>query len=231
MVHPDNRDLVRETMQAVMHSNNDGRVEYRVLRSDASVDWFLTRGRRSCNLLGEPVAVTGLSIDITRRRLIEKALEERLRFEKLLADLSATFVNVPCDRIDGLIDGSLKLLVESLGIDRSSLAKFTEDKGHLLVTHSYTVADQTPFTAGVVVDDQLPWFFEQLRLGKTVVFIHLPDDLPAEAMKEKQFCIAQGMKSNLTIPLKAGGTVLGAITFAFLRRQCEWNEDIIRGCN
>ena len=227
LVHPDDRDLVCETMQAVMHSKSEGRVEYRVLRPDGNVNWFLSRGRSRCNPSGEPVAVTGLSMDITRRKLMEKALEERLRFEKLLADLSATFLNVPCDQIDGLIDGSLKLLVESLGIDRSSLGRFTEDKGHLLVTHSYTVADQTPFSAGVVVDDQLPWFVEQLRLGRMVVFKHLPDDLPAEALKEKQFCIAQGMKSNLTIPLKAGGTVLGAITFAFLRRPCELGEEII----
>ena len=226
LVHLDDRDLVSETMRAVMHSKSEGRVEYRVLRPDGNVNWFLSRGRLRCNLLGEPVAVTGLSVDITDRKLMEQAIEERLRFEKLLADLSAKFLNVPCEQIDGLIDGGLKLLVESLGIDRSSLGTFTEE-GPLLATHSYTVADRTPFSAGVVVDDQLPWFVEQLRLGRTLILKHLPDDLPAEAVKEKQFCIAHGQKSNLAIPLKAGGTVLGVITFAFLRRPCELGEDII----
>lgn len=227
LVHPDDRDLVYETMQAVMHSRSEGRVEYRVLRPDGSVDWFLSRGRSRGNPAGEPVAVTGLSMDITRRKLMETALEERLRFEKLLADLSARFLNVPCDQIDGWIDGGLKLLVESLGNDRISFGRFTEDTGHLLVTHSYTVADQPPFSAGVVVDDQLPWFVKQLRLGRMLVLKHLPDDLPAEAVKEKQFCLVHGQKSTLAIPLKAGGTVLGAITFAFLRRPCELGQDII----
>ena len=36
LVHPDDRDLVCETMQAVMHSKSEGRVEYRVLRPDAA---------------------------------------------------------------------------------------------------------------------------------------------------------------------------------------------------
>lgn len=227
LVHPDDRDLVCETMQAVMHSRSEGRVEYRVLRPDGSVDWFVSRGRSRCNPSGEHVVVTGLSTNITRRKLTEKALEERLRFEKLLADLSATFLNVPCERIDGLIDGSLKSLVESLGNDRISFGRFMEDTGHLFVTHSYTVSDRTPFSAGVVVDDQLPWFVEQLRIGRTLVLKNLPDDLPAEAVKEKQFCIAHGQKSNLAIPLKAGGTVLGAITFAFLGRPCELGDEII----
>jgi hypothetical protein len=30
-------------------------------------------------------------------------LEERLRFEKLLSDLSANFVNIPADRVDAEI--------------------------------------------------------------------------------------------------------------------------------
>ena len=97
-----------------MHAKSEGRVEYRVLRPDGSVDWFLSRGRTRCNPAGEPVGVTGLSMNITRRKLMEKAIEERLRFEKLLADLSARFLNVPCDQIDGSIDGGLKLLVGSL---------------------------------------------------------------------------------------------------------------------
>ncbi|MCR4415888.1 MAG: PAS domain-containing protein, partial [Thermoguttaceae bacterium] len=48
LVHPDDRDLVRTTMQAVMHSKSEGRVEYRVLRADGNVTWFVSRGRASC---------------------------------------------------------------------------------------------------------------------------------------------------------------------------------------
>jgi alkylation response protein AidB-like acyl-CoA dehydrogenase len=43
-----------------------------------------------------------------------------------VADLSTTFVNLPCEQMAGMIDDSLKMLVESLGIDRSTLAEFTQ---------------------------------------------------------------------------------------------------------
>ena len=51
--------------------------------------------------------------------------------------------------------------------------------------------------------------------------------MPPEANTEKRYCEKHGIKSNVTIPLKAGGSVLGAITFAFLKRRCEWPGEII----
>jgi hypothetical protein len=69
---------------------------------------------------------------ITDRKRAEAAVDDRLRFEKLLADLSAAFVNLPPERLDGKIDSSLKMLVEFLGNDRSTLVKFTNDKRHAL---------------------------------------------------------------------------------------------------
>ena len=45
----------------------------------------------------------------------------------LLADLSASFVNLPSEQIELQIDSSLKMLVEFLGNDRSTLVEFGED--------------------------------------------------------------------------------------------------------
>jgi transcriptional regulator with GAF, ATPase, and Fis domain len=155
------------------------------------------------------------------------AWEERLRFEKLLADLSATFVNAPSERLDEILDGSLKVLVEFLGNDRSTLVKFTEDTTHVVVTHSYAVHGCEPFPQGPLADDRLPWFIGQFRCGNPVFLSCLPEDLPPEAEKERRYCIAQDIKSNVAIPLRASGSVLGALTFAFLKRRCEWSAEII----
>ena len=58
-----------------------------------------TASRRTARLLG-------VSVDISERKRAEQALEERLRFEQLLTELSATFINQPPDQIDGVIDDS-----------------------------------------------------------------------------------------------------------------------------
>ena len=48
-------------------------------------------------------------------------LEERLRFETLLAETSARFINLPADQIDGEIEDTQRRMCELLEIDRSSL--------------------------------------------------------------------------------------------------------------
>jgi formate hydrogenlyase transcriptional activator len=152
--------------------------------------------------------------------------EERLRFEKLLADLSATFVNLPPDRINEKIDDSMKMLVHVLGHDRSTLAEFGVNEEFATVIHSFTVPGFEPFVVPSVPFDLLPWYFRQLRAGSTVLFDCL-EDLPSEAEKERQFCIAQGIKSHVAIPLKAGGSVLGTINFSSFHHVGYWDQSII----
>lgn len=165
--------------------------------------------------------------DITQYKQLTSLSEERLRFERLLTDLSARLVNVPSKLLDETIDGSLKELVEFLGNDRSTMIGFTENMSQVVVTHSYAVAGCEPFPVGAFAEDQLPWLIGQLRSGKSVFMRCLPDDLPREAEVERRYCTAQGIKSNVAIPLKAGGLILGALTFSFLKRHCPWSAEVI----
>jgi transcriptional regulator with GAF, ATPase, and Fis domain len=160
---------------------------------------------------------------------LDQALEvdDRLRFEAMIADLSSTFVNAPSERLDQLIDRSLELLVQFLGNDRSTLTVFTDDKKRVSVTHAYAVPGCEPFPLGAFAEDRLPWFIGQFRRGKTVFVRCLPEDLPPEAEKEKRYCLAHGILSNVAIPLKAGGVILGALTFAFVKRRCKWPTEIV----
>lgn len=227
VVHPQDRDLIRQTVQTIVQSKNECRVEYRVLRPDGTLSWFASRGRVHCRETGEPDCLTGVSLDVTERKRAELATEDRLRFERLLADLSASFVSQSTDQVDRRIDGALQMLVDFLGNDRTTLIEFGQDPRHIQVTHSYAVPGCEPFPVGPFAVNRLPWFIGQFRRGKTVFVRFLPEELPPGATKEKEHCLAQGIQSNVAIPLKGGGSVLGAITFDFLRRRCEWPEEIL----
>ncbi|NLX97178.1 MAG: sigma 54-interacting transcriptional regulator [Rhodopirellula sp.] len=226
LVHPEDRALIRQTVKTAVQSKQKASVEYRIVRPDGSVNWFASRGRIRCGRSGEPERVMGVSVDITDRKRAENELKERLQFEKLLADLSAIFVNVPSEQLDEQIDGSLKMLVDFLGNDRSTLVEF-DPGAHGSVIHSYAVPGIEPFAVGPLADDWLPWYVNQFRNGKAVFLKRLPDDLPPEAKEEKRYCLTHGIKSNVTVPLTARGTVLGALTFGFLQRHCDWPEVVV----
>jgi len=226
MVLPEDRALVQEHMRRRLNREAEtSRYEARCLRKDGTVVPVEVLGSRIDYDGGS--ALIGTLLDISDRKRAEAMREERLRFEKLLGDLSAEFVNVPHERLDEKIDSSLRMLVEFLGNDRSTLVRITKDKKHVLVTHSYSVPGCEPFPLGAIADARLPWFIGQIRQGKTVFVRRVPEDLPPEAEGERRYCEAHGIQSNVNIPLRAGGALLGSITFAFLRRGCDWPEDVI----
>jgi signal transduction histidine kinase len=150
-------------------------------------------------------------------------VEERLRFETFLANLSATFVNVPASQVDSQIESGLRQIVEFLDLDRSGLGELSAEG--MVITHSYQVPGVPP-SPRVVLEAQFPYYAMKVHHGEV---FRLPDDLPPpEASREREFCARTGLKSNLTIPLKVTGSVVGGIGFASFRSQRDWPDELIQ---
>lgn len=83
------------------------------------------------------------------------AIQERLRFETLITELSAQFVNVPASQVDAQIESGLQRIVEFLRIEQGGLVEVLGDQKQLVNTHSYhtTGAPHVQF----VLDEVLPW--------------------------------------------------------------------------
>src|SRR5262245_24382011 len=154
-------------------------------------------------------------------------VQERLRFETLLADLSATFVNLPAAEVDAQIESSLRCLVEFLEIDRSGLAELLIDQEQLVVTHSYH-APGAPQMPRIILTEQLPWYARTIQQGEILNLSRLPDDLPHAATREREYCGRVGLKSHLTIPLKVMDSVVGTIAFGSFRSYRDWPDDLVQ---
>ena len=89
LVHPEDRERVRETLETVVKSRADGSVEYRAILPDGSVRWYQSRGRARYGASGEPICLMGVSIDITGRRQAEAALLENESRLAAAADATA----------------------------------------------------------------------------------------------------------------------------------------------
>ena len=151
---------------------------------------------------------------------------ERLRFEWLLTDMSATFVNVAADLVDAQIEQALERLVDFFGVERSSFGQVSAGDKAILVTHSFVAPGYPPFPP-MILDEELPWYAEQVRRGELIRFDRLPEDVPEEAVNERAHVIRTGMKSNLAIPLKAGGVVLGVLSFGAFREFRTWPDEVV----
>jgi signal transduction histidine kinase len=155
-------------------------------------------------------------------------LRERLRFETMLSRLSATFIHLLATEVDDHIERGLQVLVEYLDIDRSSLAQFSDDGNELLVTHSYTRPPTPPYPK-VNIAPLLPWYTEKVRQGELLRFTRLPEELPAEAVHEREAYRQGGMpRSHLVVPFKVGHSVLGGIAFGSFRKLYEWPDELVQ---
>lgn len=163
-----------------------------------------------CTVLGEAGCPLALSV------------VERLRFETFLADVSATFVNVSADQVDSQIVSALRQIVEFLDLDRSGFGELLGDQ--MVITHSYERPGVPP-APRVILETHFPAYAALVRVGEA---FRVPDDLPPNAVLEREFLARTGPKSNLTIPLKVTGAVVGGIGFASFRSQLEWPDDLVR---
>lgn len=155
------------------------------------------------------------------------SMHERLRFETLLAQMSATFVNLLSSEVDSQIESALRRLVEFLDVDRGGLAEVFADQQQMVITHSYHAKGAPPLPR-IILNEQLPWYAKTIQEGGIFRVSRLPDELPPEASLEREYCAQVGLKSHLMIPLKVMDTVVGAIGFGCFRGNRNWPDDVIQ---
>lgn len=152
-------------------------------------------------------------------------IEQRLKFERLLSDLSAKYVRIQDREVDKEIENDFISLVTFLGVDRCSLAQFSRDLKSLTVTHTYSIPSISRLSY-VRFDKKIPWYTEKCRKHETVN-VHRVELLPPEAELDKQFLLQHHTKSNLAIPLKVGDELLGIFGLATTRWERSWPDPLV----
>src|SRR6202011_293174 len=182
-VHPEDLPRVMEKWLVVKDTSEAYEDEMRLRRADGEYRWFLVRIAPLLDEQGNVVKRYGVSIDIEDRKQAELALDERLRFETLLTELSAAFANLPTATVDQEIDKWLQNIVEFLDLDRAAFDQVGEDGMTLSRSYSHTGRGIDPLPLNVA-DDQTPWITEQLLRGNMIKWSRIPDELPEQASKE-----------------------------------------------
>ncbi len=182
--------------------------------------------------LSDGEASVGFLTDITERKRADMELVDRLRFETLLADLSARFADVAAGRLGGEIEGALGRVCEGLELDGCTLWQAPAEAPKLLrltYTHRSPEGPQGPGPTQVDAVEYFPWSYLQIMSGRrTVVAVSSLAELPEEAARDRESYSKFGVKSVLTIALATGGRPpVGALAFSSTRAEHTWPEEIV----
>ena len=152
-------------------------------------------------------------------------LEEPLRIERLLAEISTFFINLPADRIDSEIVAAQRRICEFLDLDRSSLFQVPEeDPETLLLTYFHQPPRSRIPPERMSLKEFFPWALQKVLAGETITISKMTD-LPAEAGRDRETFGLYGTRSVVVAPLSVGRRgVFGLLTFSSMREEREWTE-------
>lgn len=170
-----------------------------------------------------------LSRDVVHAAQLSDDLQERLRFETLLTDISSKFVNLPASEVDREILDAQRRICNLLDLDLSAIWQWSDEvPGIFRLTHFCGVVEGPQPPERMSAQEHFPWFQQQMLAGR-IVAISSPAEMPAEAARDQVTFRQFNIKSALVIPLSVGGAPpIGILGLNTTRTQRGWPDALVQ---
>tara|TARA_B100000315_G_C14566491_1_gene583240 strand:+ start:447 stop:1769 length:1323 start_codon:yes stop_codon:yes gene_type:complete len=230
LISEDSYELVMAKIRSITAKNPVAVGEHRVLRPDGSIGWNQWTDRGFFDKKGKTIEYQSVGRDITERKNMEQEQKMHLEFENLLRNISARFIDIPSNSVDDEIIQAIKMMVLFLDVDRGGFIRVLPGEGEFKVTHLWAKEGIEELTELINSSflKKPSWLTQRISKGEVFKFSD-PQEIPRQALSEKKFFLKQGVKSQITIPLKVGEEVLGALGFVSLHSNRHWSKKISKG--
>ncbi len=130
-VHPQDRDFVSRSVTQVLQEGGEFDIEYRVVWQFGKIRWLASKGVVFRNSSGVAVRLSGIDMDITKRKQAEEALEAYANRQALVAELSQ--MALAGTDLSTLMDSSVSLIAQSLKVEYCKVLELLPDGDTLLL--------------------------------------------------------------------------------------------------
>lgn len=192
--------------------------------------------RRQCIVHGAPIlskegrleATMGSFLDITERKGTERALAQRVAFERLVSLISTRFSHADSSALFKGMDQSLEEIGCFLGVDRAYVLLFSENHQEFSCVSEWAVPEVQRQMSVVqrVPTASMYWWLQKMKRGEMQV-IRSPEDLPADQVQAKTLMEKTGIRAVIEMPLVCAGSLVGVVGMASVGEERMWNEDAI----
>jgi len=148
---------------------------------------------------------------------VEEERRTQMKMQEMLTRIAATYINLPLDRVDETVQGSLGELGRFVGADRVYIFEYDFENDYCRNTHEWCATGIPPQIQDLqeVPLSILPQWMETHRRGEAM---RIPDVLalpPEDAVR--QVLEPQGIRSLLSMPMIEAGRCLGFVGFDYVR--------------
>jgi signal transduction histidine kinase len=225
LIHPDDSKQVLKAVQDTVALKSGQHIEYRVIWPDGSVHWLEARSKLLTGPQGEPWAVAGVCLDITRRKRVESDLRFLAQASAELAgltDYQTTLDKIAHLAVPVFADWCMVDIVSDDGVlDRVAVAHADPAKEHLArELHVRFPPDPTRITGAGPMN--------VLRTGKPERIREIQTEQLHRAVPQSDYLAllrTLGLHSYIGVPLTVRGKTLGVITFVTGESQRRYRSD------
>jgi PAS domain S-box-containing protein len=222
LVDPEQRNLIQEKFQkeksvrdfAVTIQAKDGSL----INGLFSVDKIDLGGEEDCWLT--------VMTDITQLKQTEQALIHLNDILHYLVKLAKTFLNIPLEQRNEMINQSLESIGKLIQADRAYLFSYDFDKQIMINTYEWCNDGISP-EINNLQDVPMSLFPEWIVNHKEGQINHIPsvNNLPAGELKD--ILESQGIKSLVTIPMMQEDSCVGFVGFDAVQQERNFSQDEI----
>ena len=148
--------------------------------------------------------------------------------QQLLLNIFYNFTTITPEKIDDLINLTLKGVGKLCGIDRCNICWLSEDGQRMVRTNTWLrpEVDGRFYINEYVDDNMLPWSMQKMRRLE-VIKVDKLSELPSEAAADREVFYGTGIKSLAVVPITYQGSLLGCFGFDAMLAERKWSDEII----
>jgi len=139
----------------------------------------------------------------------------------LISDLSARFVNISPDQVDGEIDRALERVLEFFQVDRCALLSISPDRKRVYVTYAAYAEGIEQVTGDIDLATLFPWCYERLVVQGLPVNIKRLEELRSRPIRTGRVALPWASGPSWTFP------VLGRTALVNYRDQCSAQPSLL----
>ena len=154
------------------------------------------------------------------------AQRETRRFESLVNELSMVMTRAAAHTVDREIETWLGEICRVLDLDRSAVYERDSPGEPVRTTHTWLRPNFPPFPRNYDPEKFVKTTSDWIMAGNQLVFSR-PADIPSQLADARRFVERYGPKASAIIPIWAGRTVIGAVSFGKFRSSREWPPELL----
>lgn len=168
----------------------------------------------------------GSIIDYSKLRQTEQSFKHRFNFEKILLEISSSFINIPPEAVDNYIEVSLRVITDFTGIDSIFLYQSSGTGDEFELTHKWYRIENHDIAIEPrdFYPENLPFLVHQVNENQ-VINIKDPALLPAKAKQEKALMAKYTYSLFISVPISFHSKVSGFICLYAVENKRVFTSD------